>query len=103
MSQGLRERLALGLMTTGVVAVALYAILRLVQFYLFPDPNPAMVIWSAHAGYFWRVWTVAYAGGMVGLAAFAAAGRDRVRVARALLPALTVASVLIALQGALLP
>jgi hypothetical protein len=103
MSQHLRERLALGLMGAGVVAVGLYAVLRFVQFYLFPDPNPAMVIWSAHAGYFWRAWTVAYAGGMAGMAAFAAAGRDRARVARALLPALTVASVLIALQGALLP
>jgi hypothetical protein len=86
-----------------VVAVGLYAVLRVVQYYLFPDPNPAMVIWSAHAGYFWRMWTVAYAGGMAGMAAFAAAARNPVRVARVMLPALTVASVLIAAQGALVP
>jgi hypothetical protein len=103
MSQSLRQRLALGVMGASVTAVGLYAVLRIVQYYLFPDPNPAMVIWSAHAGYFWRIWTVAYAGGMAGMAAFAAASRDPARVARALLPALTVAALLIAAQGTLVP
>ncbi len=103
MSPFVRLRVALGIMGASVVAVGLYAVLRIVQYYLFPDPNPALVIWSAHAGFFWRAWTVVYAGGMAGLAAFAAAGRDPARVARALLPALTLASLLIAFQGLFVP
>jgi hypothetical protein len=103
MTRELRTRLALGFIAGCVVAVGLYGVLRVVQFRLFPDPNPAMVIWSAHAGYFWRAWTVAYAGGIAGLFAYSAAGRDPSRVARALLPALTVAAILIFGQGIFVP
>jgi hypothetical protein len=86
-----------------IVAVAAYGLLRGVQFIVFPEANPATVVWSAHAGYFWRVWCVAYAGGAAGFVAYVLARRDPARAARGLLPALTVAAVVIAAQGALLP
>jgi hypothetical protein len=98
-----RVRVAVGLMSACVTAVALYALLRILQFFVFPEPNPALVIWSAHAGYFWRVWTVAYLGGMAGFLAFAASVRDAARVVRALLSGLTVAAALIAVQGVFVP
>lgn len=98
-----RTRLCLAASAACVVAVALYALLRVLQFYVFPEPNPALVIWSAHAGYFWRSWTVAYAGGMAGFWAYAAGARSADRVARVLVHALTVAAVLIVLQGTLIP
>ena len=86
-----------------VVTVGLYGVVRAIQFMAFPDPNPATIVWSAHAGYFWRIWCVAYAGGAVAFVAYVLARRDPERVARALLPAVTVAAVIIAAQGLLLP
>ena len=96
-------RVALGAMATCVVAVALYAIVRTVQLVLFGEANPATVIWSAHAGYFWRAWTVFYAAGMAGFVAFLAAKRDPARVARVLLRALTVAGALLVAQSIFIP
>jgi hypothetical protein len=86
-----------------VVAVAAYAIVRAVQFFLYPDPNPATLVWSAHAGFFWRAWTVSFAGG---LAAFVASLLVRGRLAgaaRALGPAIAASAALLALQSLLLP
>jgi hypothetical protein len=96
-------RLALSAMAACVTAVSLYALLRGVQFLLFREPNPATVIWSAHAGYFWRALIVSYAGGMAAIMAWLAAGRAPERVARVLAHAVVVAGALILLQGVLLP
>jgi len=98
-----RVRLALALQGACVATVALYAVLRLVQALLYKEPNPATVIWSAHAGYFWRVWTVAYAGAMTGFATFAAAKNQEAAVCRALLAGLWVAAGLIVVQGLFVP
>jgi hypothetical protein len=102
-SQDLRARLLLAFAGACVAAVALYALLRLVQALLFKEPNPATVIWSAHAGYLWRVWTVSYAGAMTGFATFAGAGKRLETVARVLLWGLAVATGLIVVQGILVP
>jgi hypothetical protein len=96
-------RVALGAMTACVVAVGLYGLVRGLQLMIFPEPNPATVIWSAHAGYFWRAWIVSYAGGMAGLIAWKAAGRDAARVARVLAEGVLVAAALIFAQGMFLP
>lgn len=86
-----------------VVAAAAYAIVRAIQFFLYPDPNPATLVWSAHAGYFWRAWTVAYAGGIAAFVAFVVA-RNRIEAATAaLVTAIGVAAALLALQTALMP
>lgn len=96
-------RLALAAIAACVTATLLYAILRVVQAVLFTEPDPALIIWSEHAGYFWRVWTVVYAAGMVGIIAYLAAGRDAARTARVLAKALVIAAVLITVQGLLVP
>ena len=86
-----------------VVMVGLYGAVRAIQFVIFPEPNPALIVWSAHAGYFWRIWIVTYAGGMAAFVAYVV-GRDRERAtARALVPALSIATAVLALQGVLLP
>jgi hypothetical protein len=86
-----------------VVAVGLYGAVRAIQFLIFPEPNPALIVWSAHAGYFWRIWIVSYAGGMAAFVAYVV-GRDRERgSARALVPALSIATAVLSLQGVLLP
>jgi hypothetical protein len=99
----LRLRVALALATGCIAAVALYAVVRAAQFLFTAEPNPATVIWSAHAGYFWRVWIVCYVGGMAAFCGFLAAGRAPERLARALSIAVTAAAILIAVQGLLLP
>lgn len=96
-------RAALSLMAGCVTATGLYALVRGIQFLAFREPNPATVIWSAHAGFFWRIWIVSYAGGMASILAWTLAGRDPSRVARVLLGAVGVATGLIVLQGLFLP
>jgi hypothetical protein len=86
-----------------VIAVGAYAVMRALQFAFAPEPNPKQLLWSVHAGYFWRVLTVGYAGG---IAAFVVllVGRERVEtLARALAPAIGIAAALLALQAALFP
>ncbi len=97
------DRLGLAFLAACVSSVLFYGVLRVVQSRLFPEPNPAMVIWSAHAGFFWRCWTVAYAGAMVGFLAYGAAARYPERVARALVRTLGVAVVVLTLQSVLVP
>jgi hypothetical protein len=96
-------RAALGAMTGLVTAVILYALLRGLQLLLFREPNPATVIWSLHAGYFWRALIAAYAGGMAAMLGWLAAGLSPAKLARALATAVLVAGALITLQGLLLP
>jgi hypothetical protein len=86
-----------------VVAVGAYVVVRGIQFFVYPDPDPAMLVWSAHAGFFWRCWTCAYAGG---IAAFVAYLGSRARFdlsVRALGPAIAVVALLLAAQVTFLP
>jgi hypothetical protein len=98
-------------LTTGAVAVAwglvvsvgAYAITRAIQHFVFPEPDPATVVWSAHAGFFWRIWTVAYAGGVAAFVVWIVARGRRAAAIRALAPAVVVAAALLVLQSAFLP
>ncbi len=103
MSEATRTRLALAVVAACTAATALYGIVRVAQALLFPEPDPALVIWSEHAGFFWRAWTVAYVGGMVGILTWAVAERDPARVARALATAVPIAALVVAAQGLLVP
>jgi hypothetical protein len=98
-----RTRLLLAFQGACVSAVAFYATLRVVQALLFEGSNSVRIVPSPHAGYFWRAWTVAYAGAMAGFAVFAAAKRYETEVCRALVWALYVASTLLVLQGLFVP
>jgi hypothetical protein len=86
-----------------VVAVGAYAVARAIQKVLYPDPNPAALVWSAHAGFFWRVWTVAYLGGVAAFVTFVLARGHTIVAARALAPAIAVAASLLVLQSVFLP
>lgn len=103
MSEARSVRVALAIVAACSMAAAVYAGLRLVQKLLFPDPDPALVIWSEHAGYFWRAWTAVYVGGMLGFVAYVAARRDPVRTARVLATSVVLSAVLITAQGLLVP
>ena len=85
------------------VAVAAYGIVRGIQFFLYPDPNPATLVWSAHAGFFWRCWTCAYAGCLAAFIAFVGARRSPARAAQSLVGTVAVAGAILALQTAMFP
>ena len=95
--------LALSLAWGLVLAVGAYAVVRSIQFSVYPDPNPATVVWSAHAGYFWRIWTVVYAGGIGSFIVLPVARRHIEGCTLALGPAVGVAAALLALQAAFFP
>ena len=97
------RRAALAVAWGLVFSVAAYAVLRAVQRVVLGQPDPAAVSWSPHAGYFWRAWTVSFAGGVAAFAAFVLARGRMEAAARALGPAIAVAAGLLALQSALLP
>jgi hypothetical protein len=86
-----------------VVAVGVYAVVRAVQFFLYPDPNPTTLVWSAHAGFFWRCWTCAYAGGIAAFTAYLVTRSRPDRSIGALGPAVAVVAALLALQVTLMP
>jgi hypothetical protein len=86
-----------------VVAVGAYALVRTLQFFVYPDPNPATLVWSAHAGYFWRALTVAYAGGIAAFVAFPILRTRPDAGVRALAPAIAVAGALLLLQVLFFP
>lgn len=95
--------LALAFIAACTSAVALYALLRVAQAMLFEEPDPALIIWSEHAGYYWRALTVSYAGGMIGFVVLILARRDLARTARAVSLSVVVAAIMIAAQGLLVP
>ncbi len=94
---------AIALAWGACVSVAAYGIVRGIQFFLYPDPNPATLVWSAHAGFFWRCWTCGYAGALAAFIAFVVAQRDPDRAARTLVGAVAVAGAIHALQTAVFP
>ena len=99
----LRARLSLAIAWALVAATFFYALVRGIQAWLFPEANPATVIWSAHAGYFWRIWIVLYGSGVVGFVVFYFTKTQSEKLAKWLKNGAIVASVAIALQALLLP
>lgn len=103
MKDSTRVRLGLSVVAACASATALYAVMRVAQKLLFPEPDPALVIWSEHAGYFWRAWTVSYVAGMLGLVTWLLSDRHAPRISAILTRALPVAAALLLLQGLLVP
>jgi len=96
-------RLGLALVAAALAATALYALMRVGQKLAFPEPDPAMVIWSEHAGYYWRALTAGYLGGMVGFATWVVSARHAAATARVLVRVLPYAVAMMVAQGLLLP
>lgn len=94
---------AVGLVCGLETAVAAYAVLRVIQFFIWPEPNPAVVVGGIHAGFFWRAWIVGYLGGMVALLTGTAARRVEDRVVTLARKALFPAVALLVAQILLVP
>jgi hypothetical protein len=85
------------------VAVGAYAVVRGIQFFLYPDPNPATLVWSAHSGFFWRCWTAGYAGGLAAFVAFIVALRSPEGMVRSLTAGIVTSALLLVLQSTVFP
>jgi hypothetical protein len=96
-------RLGLAVIAACAAATALYALVRVAQGVIFEEPDPALVIWSEHAGFYWRALTVGYVGGMVGFMTWLASARHAARVAGVLAKAVPIAAGLLGAQGVLVP
>ena len=94
-----RPRLAVAFITACTAAIAAYALLRLGQYAFVTEANPADVMYSEHAAYFWRAWTAAYVGALVGFAAW----RTPTRVLAHLDRAVVATAALLALQSLFVP
>ena len=98
-----RLRAALAVIAWCTVAMGLYAIVRVAQSLIFVEPDPALVIWSEHAGFFWRTLISVYVGGMAAFITWLLTGREALRVASFLARALPVAACMLAAQALLVP
>ena len=107
MTEGAQEtgavRAGLAVVALCTTSAALYALLRVAQSLIFPEPDPALVIWSEHAGFFWRTWIVLYLGGMAAWLTWLASARHGERVASVLARALPASAALLAAQALLVP
>ena len=96
-------RLGLAVVAACTTAAALYALVRVAQALIFPEPDPALVIWSEHAGFFWRALTVGYVGGMAGFVTWLASAKHAARIAHVLGRAVPLAAALLTAQALLVP
>ena len=98
-----RVRLGLALVAACTTAATFYALLRVAQAMVFKEPDPALVIYSEHAGFVWRALTGGYLGGMAGFVVWVASARHGAAIAASFAGALPFAAALLAAQGVLVP
>jgi hypothetical protein len=99
-----RRGVLVGIAVGAACSVIAYALLRaLLERALFPEPNPAVLIWADRSPFVWRAAIALYVGGAAVFGGTALAGRSPRAAARCLLGAVAVAVLAIVVQGALWP
>ena len=83
--------------------VLVYAAVRVLQAWLYPEPDPATVIWSTRIGLFWRLGLCGYVGLMLLPLGLRWARRDPVGAARTVAWLVPVSAVALALQAGWVP
>jgi hypothetical protein len=96
-------RLLVGIGCGAAAAVIAYAVQRAVERAFFPEPNPAMLIWSDRSPFVWRAAIALYVGGAAIFGGYAVAAGGPRGGGRLLLASLAVAVVAIAAQTVLAP
>lgn len=97
------DAVLLGLAWGPPVGVVTYALLRIVEQTLYPEPNPAMLLWSDRSPFVWRAAIALYVAGAAAFGGFAAARRSEDRAAKALRGIVIAAIALIVIQAAFWP
>ena len=97
------DALLVGIAAGAAAAVLAYAAIRMLERALFPEPNPAMLIWADHSPFTWRAAMALYLGGAGAFGGYALATRSARAAARGLLAATVAALAALVVQGALWP
>jgi hypothetical protein len=97
------ERLLAALGGASIAAVLGYAAVRAVEVAFFPEPNPAIVIWSERSGFVWRVVLSLYIAGMGAFGGYALAARSPESTGRWMARGALLAAVALAAQSVALP
>ena len=97
------DALLVGVAAGAAASVIAYAALRGLERALFPEPNPAMLIWSDRSPFLWRAAIAVYLGGAAVFGGYALAARSPRSAARVLLATIAAAVAAIVVQGALFP
>ncbi len=97
------ERISVTAGFAGAGALAYYALARAIQHLMGNEPNPATVIWSLHAGFFWREVSALFVAGFIALATWLLSKDELPRLERALPKVLAAASFLMIAQAIFIP
>jgi hypothetical protein len=97
------ERLLLAIAFGAAIAVIAYALVRGVERAFFPEPNPALLIWSDRSPLVWRVVSSLYLGGAGIFGGYALGARGATSAARWLKVSIAIATAAIVLQAVLAP
>lgn len=97
------ERLLLGFALGCAAALVAYTALRLLERAFFPEPDPAIVIWSDRSRFLWRALIATYVGGAATFGGYALASRSRRTASDWLARAIALAVVAVLVQGVLWP
>ncbi len=92
-----------GIGVGAAISVIAFASVRVLERAIFPEPNPAMLIWADRSPFVWRAAIALYLGGAAGFGGYALARRSPRAAARGLLASVVVALAAITLQGVLRP
>jgi hypothetical protein len=84
-------------------AVVAYAVLRLVQARLYPEPDPALVSWTTRIGLFWRMGLSVFVATMLAPLGARWVARDLAGALRAACWLAPLAGALLGLQALLVP
>jgi hypothetical protein len=82
------------------IAALAYALFRALAFATTHEPDPALVIWSEHSGFYWRAATATFAGILAGLIG---ALVPEERMTRILAPTMLLSAAMLALQALFIP
>ncbi len=97
------ERVLVAVAAGATAAVIAYAVVRGVERAFFPEPNPAILIWSQRSPFLWRAATALYVGGAAAFGGHALAHRAPLAAARALTAAALIAAVAVLAAAVLAP
>jgi hypothetical protein len=100
---GRGERLLIAIAFGAAIAVIAYALVRGVERTFFPEPNPALLIWSDRSPLVWRSVSALYLGGAAVFGGYALASRSARNAARWLTASIAIATGAIVLQAVLAP
>jgi hypothetical protein len=97
------DALLVGVAAGAAASVIAYAALRVLERALFPEPNPAALIWADRSPFVWRAAMALYLGGAGVFAGVGMALRAPRSAGRGLLALVAAAVAAIVTQGALWP